>query len=64
MRTEEWEEQEKKEEREEREEREEQDETTEGKGAPADKGKKLRRGRLIIFRKEVTKGFIETCYIV
>ena len=31
---------------------------TEGKGAPADQGKKLRRGRLI-FRKEGTTGFIE-----
>ena len=36
----------------------ERNETTKGKGAPADQGKKLRRGRLI-FRKEDTKGFIE-----
>ena len=52
-----------KEEREEKEEWKEQDETTKGKEAPVDKGKKLRRGRLI-FRKEGTKGFIEAFYIV
>ena len=54
MRPEELEEQEKKEER---------DKKTKGKEAPADKGKKLQRGRLI-FSKECTKGFIEDGYIV
>ena len=53
VRTEKREEQEKKEE----------PETTKGKEAPADKGKKLRRGRLI-FKKEGTKGVIEAGNIV
>ena len=48
VRTEKREEQEKKEEREWQEER---DKKTKGKEAPADKGKKLRRGRLIFRRK-------------
>ena len=49
--------------KEEREGQEERDETTKGKEAPAEIGKKLRRGRLI-FRKEGTKGFIDAGYIV
>ena len=56
------EEQEKNEEREGWEQQEEWDETTKVKEAPADKGKKLRTGRLI-FRKEGTKGFIKAGYI-
>ena len=63
VRTEEPEEQEKKEEREGEEEWKQRDETTKGKEAPADKGKKLRRDRLI-FRKEGTKGFFKAGYIV
>ena len=39
------------------------DKTTKGKEAPADKGKRLRRCRLI-FRKEDTKGFIDAGSIV
>ena len=58
VRTEKREEQEKKEEREWQ---EEWDKKTKGKEAPADKWKKLRRGRLI-FRKDGTKGFIEAGY--
>ena len=54
------EEQEKKEDQEGQEER---TETTKSKEAPADKGKKLRRGRPI-FRKEGTKRFMEAGYIV
>ena len=42
---------------------EERDEKTKGKEAPANKGKKLRRGRLI-FRNEDTKDFIEVGYPV
>ena len=38
------------------------DEKTKGKEAPADKGKKLRKGRLIV-RKEGAKGFIEAGYV-
>ena len=50
----------------ERERQEEWDKKTEGKEAPADKGKKLRRGRIIIiiFRKERTKAFIDAGFIV
>ena len=50
--------------KEEREGQEERDKTTKGKEAPADIGKKLRRGRLI-FRKEGTtlKGFVDAAYI-
>ena len=55
VRTELQEEQEK---REEREGKEDRDETTKGKEAPAEKGKKLRRG-MLIFRKEGMKGFVE-----
>ena len=46
-----------------RERQEERDKKTKGKEAPVDKGKKLRRGRLI-FRKEGTEGFIEAGFIV
>ena len=42
---------------------EERDKRTKGKEVPADKGKKLRRGRLI-FRKKTTEGFIEADYII
>ena len=47
----------------EREEKEEEDKTIKDKEAPADIGKKLRRGTLI-FRKEGTKAFIEAGFIV
>ena len=53
---------EKREEQEKKEEWKERDETTNGKEVPADKRKKIQRGR-IIFRKEGTKGFIEAGYI-
>ena len=59
MRTEKREEQEKKEEQEEC--GEERDETTKGKEAPAEKRKKLRRGRLIFRRKErkaISRGWL------
>ena len=52
------EEREDQEEQEEWDDRDKQEQTTKGKEAPADQGKKLRRGWLI-FRKESTKDFID-----
>ena len=49
--------------KEERERQEERHKKTKGKEAPADKGKKLRRGRLR-FRKEGTNAFIKAGYRV